>query len=86
MADIVTIIANISLALSFVVALIFGVPQIKAVARDRKERLTLEALRAFGSREFAELIHFVTTTDMKLARLDLAHLYMVHTIHYSYTE
>lgn len=51
----ISVIADISLALSFVIALIFGIVQVQHSARDRKERLTLEALRNFQSREFAEL-------------------------------
>jgi hypothetical protein len=63
-SDIISIIANVALALSFVVALIFGVAQVKAAARDRRERLTLETLKNFQTREFAELIQFVTTTEL----------------------
>lgn len=62
--DVVTLIANVSLALSFVVALIFGIAQLKSWERDRRERLTLETLHNFQSREFAELIHYITTHDM----------------------
>jgi hypothetical protein len=58
--DIVALIANVSLALSFIVALIFGVVQVRAAARDRRERLTLEALRNFQTREFAELIQYIS--------------------------
>jgi hypothetical protein len=53
--EIVSLIADISLALSFLVALIFSIAQLRDVARDRKERRTMEALRNFQSREFAEL-------------------------------
>ncbi|HVZ27061.1 MAG TPA: hypothetical protein VG798_00250 [Rhizomicrobium sp.] len=55
--DIVTIIGNIAIALSFVIALVFGIAQVKAASRDRRERLTLEAVRAFQTREFAAFIH-----------------------------
>jgi hypothetical protein len=51
----ISLIADISLALSFVIALIFGIAQVRQSTRDRKERLTLEALRSFQTREFAEL-------------------------------
>ena len=51
----ISLIADISLALSFVIALVFGIVQVRQSARDRKERLTLEALRNFQTREFAEL-------------------------------
>jgi hypothetical protein len=57
--DTITMVANLSLALSFVVGLIFGVTQVLAAARDRKERFTLEALRNFQSKEFSELIYYV---------------------------
>ena len=59
-SDIVTLIANVALALSFIVALVFGIAQFRAAARDRRERLTLETLRNFRSREFAELILYLT--------------------------
>src|SRR4051812_33323733 len=54
--ELIGIIANIALALSFIIGLIFGIVQVKASARDRKERFTLETLRNFQSREFAELM------------------------------
>ena len=56
----VTLIANLALTLSFIVALIFGIAQVKAAARDRRERLTLETLRVFDTREFAEIIYYTT--------------------------
>ena len=64
-------IANIALALSFIAALIFGVAQVKAAARDRRERFTLDALRNFQTREFAELITYITTHDMPKTRDEL---------------
>ena len=57
-------IANIALALSLVVAVIFGIAQVRAAARDRRERLTLEALRAFQTREFAEHIQYISSHRM----------------------
>src|SRR5438128_5811395 len=57
--ELITLIANIALTLSFIVALIFGVAQVKTAARDRRERFTLETLRSFQTREFAELIQFI---------------------------
>ena len=50
--DIIALIANIALALSFVIGLVFGIAQVRAAARDRRERLTLETLREFQAREF----------------------------------
>jgi len=60
--EIIAVSANLALALSFIVGLIFGVVQVKAAARDRKERFTLESLRNFQTREFAELIHYITSS------------------------
>jgi hypothetical protein len=62
MTGTIALIANVSLALSFLAALIFGIAQVKAAARDRRERLTLETLRAFQTREFAELMDFVNSS------------------------
>lgn len=53
--EIISLIADISLALSFLVALAFGIVQARQAARDRRERLTLQTLRNFQTREFAEL-------------------------------
>lgn len=58
--EIAALIANIALALSFLVALVFGIVQVRAAAQDRRERLTLEALRSFQTREFAELTSQLT--------------------------
>ncbi len=49
MAETIGIIANIALALSVVIALVFGIAQVKAAERDRRERYTLETLRAFST-------------------------------------
>jgi hypothetical protein len=68
MADTIGIIANIALALSVVIALIFGIAQVHAAQRDRKERLTLEALRNFSTREFAELLYFGNTIEVPKTR------------------
>lgn len=62
--DTIELIANLALALSFVVGLIFGVAQVKTAARDRKERFTLETLRNFQTHEFAELMQFVVSYDV----------------------
>jgi hypothetical protein len=64
MMDIVTLIANVALALSFIIALIFGIAQVNTANRDRRERLTIETLRNFQTREFAELILFVNSHSM----------------------
>ena len=69
--EIITIAANLALTLSFIIAFIFGIAQVKAAARDRKERLTLEAIRNFQSREFAELLSYVTSRKMPVTREEL---------------
>ena len=69
--DIITLIANLALTLSFLVALAFGIVQVKAAARDRRERLTLETLRNFQTREFAELIFYITTQNMPYSRQEM---------------
>jgi hypothetical protein len=68
MAEIITLIANLALALSFIVGLIFGIVQVRAAARDRRERLTLETLREFQSREFVGLMHFIVYREMPSSR------------------
>src|SRR5260221_3959224 len=60
----ITFLANLALAPSFIIGLVFGIAQVRAAARDRKERLTLEALRNFQTREFSELMNFVTNSDV----------------------
>lgn len=58
-----TLLANLALTLSFVAALIFGIKQVRVSARDRREHFTLETLRTFQTREFAELIQYVLAHD-----------------------
>ena len=62
--EVIALIANIALTLSFIVALIFGIAQVQSAKRDRRERLTLETLRTFHTREFAELISYVNLHSM----------------------
>ena len=57
--ELFTLIANIALTLTFVIGLVFGIAQVKTAARDRRERLTLETLKNFQTRDFAELLQFV---------------------------
>ncbi|MBA3648468.1 MAG: hypothetical protein H0W62_07955 [Chitinophagales bacterium] len=45
--DILTIIANVALTLSFLIALVIGIAHVRASARDRRERLTLDTLNNF---------------------------------------
>src|SRR6185312_14594488 len=68
MDQLVTLIANVSLALTFLAGLIFGIIQTRQAARDRRERLTLETLRAFHTREFAELMNFVGSSRFPKTR------------------
>jgi hypothetical protein len=63
-AETIAVITNIALTLSFVIALIFGIVQVRVAARDRRERLTLETLRNFQTHEFAELLHFLNRREM----------------------
>ena len=70
-SDTIALIANLALTLSFIVGLIFGIAQVRAAAGDRRERLTVEALRGFQSREFAELLQFTITNQMPANRQEL---------------
>jgi len=45
--ELVTFIANLALSLSFIVALIFGIAEVRVASRDRRERLTLELCATF---------------------------------------
>ena len=62
--DLITTLANLALTLSLIVAVVFGIAQVKSAARDRRERLTLETIRNYQTREFSELIYFVTSFNM----------------------
>ncbi|WP_259065882.1 hypothetical protein HDF24_03265 [Mucilaginibacter sp. X4EP1] len=63
-SETITLIANIALAVSAIIALTFGIVQVKTAARDRRERFTLEALRNFNTREFSELMNYVASHDI----------------------
>ena len=67
----VTVIANIALALSLVAAVVFGIAQVNAASRDRRERLTLETLRNFQTREFAELMYHVQRRTLPKTEAEL---------------
>ena len=64
MTETISIIADLALTLSLIVGLIFGIAQVRAVARDRKERLTLETLHNFQSRETAELMLYISNQKL----------------------
>lgn len=72
--ELISIIANIALTLSLIVAVIFGLAQVKAASRDRKERLTLETLRAFQTREFAALALYISGKDFPKDRHEMARM------------
>jgi hypothetical protein len=67
-------IANIALALSLIVGLIFGIAQVRVAVRDRRERLTLEMLRQFQTREFAELLFFIAQHNFPCTRDEMQKL------------
>src|SRR5437764_15467937 len=71
MSETIAILANLALTLSLIVGLIFGIAQVRAAKRDRKERLTLETLRNFQTREFAELINFINNNEMPQTREEM---------------
>jgi hypothetical protein len=62
--DTIELIANLALALSFIVGLVFGIAQVQTATRDRRERLTLEALRNFQTAEFSGLMLFIRACKM----------------------
>jgi hypothetical protein len=67
-SEFISLLANIALALSFIVGLVFGIAQVRAAARDRRERLTLETLRQFQTREFVELMQFIGSQNLPSTR------------------
>ena len=74
MTEITAIVANLALTLSLIVAVIFGLAEVRAAARDRRERLTLETLHNFQTREFAEMINYITSHDMPGNREEMSAL------------
>jgi hypothetical protein len=72
--ELISIIANIALTLSLIVAVVFGIAQVRAAARDRKERLTLETLRTFQTREFASLALYISSKDFPKDRHQMARM------------
>ncbi len=62
--DTIAVLANLALALSFVVGLIFGIAQVRTATRDRRERLTLETLRNYQSREFCEIMFKISAYNI----------------------
>ncbi|HUJ76134.1 MAG TPA: hypothetical protein VL359_14825, partial [bacterium] len=74
MTDIIGLAANVAIALSFVVGLIFGIAQVRAAAQDRRERFTMETLRHFQSKEFVELMQYIISHDIPETREALSAL------------
>ena len=72
--DLITSIANVALTLSFIVALVFGIVQVRVSGRERRERLTVDTLRNFRSREFCELMLHVTAQPMPANRAQMTAL------------
>jgi len=72
--EFITVLANLALTFSLVVAVIFGIAQVRAANRDRQERLTLETLRNFQTREFAELINYITRNKIPVSLEELGAL------------
>nr|HEX4851992.1 hypothetical protein [Puia sp.] len=72
--ELIALIANIALTLSFIIAFIFGVAQVNTARRDRKERLTLETLREFQTREFVELMNYILRKDLPANREEMVAL------------
>ena len=60
--EFIALLANIALTFSVIVAVIFGIAQVKSARKDRQERLTLETLRHFQTREFAETLRYLHMT------------------------
>jgi hypothetical protein len=63
--------ANIALALSLIVGLVFGIAQVNTARRDRRERLTINVIQNFQTRGFSELILYITSQKMPASRDEL---------------
>jgi hypothetical protein len=72
--DLITLMANVALTLSFIVALVFGIVQVRVAGRERRERLTVDTLRNFRSREFCELMLYVGSHAMPSTRAEMVAL------------
>ncbi len=68
MESTITLIANVAIALSFLVAVIFGIAQVRVAERDRRERLTLDTIRNFQTREFAEILYYFSSSTAPATR------------------
>lgn len=73
-SEIISVVANLALTLSFIVAVIFGIVQVRSAARDRKERFTISVLQDFQTREFAELMYSLIVLKIPSTLEDLRQL------------
>ena len=55
---------DIAIALSFLAALGFGIGQVRSANRDRRERLTIETVRAMQTRQLAEHFQRIGSQDL----------------------
>jgi hypothetical protein len=72
--DAISLSANVALTLSVIIAVIFGIAQARSAARDRRERLSLEALRNFQTRDFVELMQYINSHELPDSRKGLVKL------------
>jgi len=70
-SQLITNIANIALTLSVIVAVIFGIAQVRSAARSRHDQLTLEVLRQFQGKEFVELLHYISRSELPKSRAEM---------------
>jgi hypothetical protein len=71
MENIITLISDVSLTLTLIVAIIFGLREARSSERDRRERFALDYLANFQSREFAELLRYITSKSMPASLKDV---------------
>lgn len=64
--ELITDIANVALALSFIIGLVFGIAEVRLASKERRERLALDTLRNFQTREFSELMNYVLNCNLPL--------------------
>ena len=64
MSEIISITSDLALTLSLIVAIVFGIAQVRTAAHDRRERLTLETLRTFQTRETVEAMLYINSHNL----------------------
>ena len=74
MENIVTLVSDVSLTLTLIVTAIFGIAELRASERERRERFALDYLATFQSRDFAELLQYVTSKGIPTTVKDLREL------------